>query len=375
MSRPLAIVGAAMTVLAVTTATAAPAVARSEARIRCTQAALKNAIQDLNQNGGGRLRLARRCTYTLTTPDNTGTPLGGPNGLPVITSEITIDGNGSTIRRSTKSGTPNFRIFQIDGPGGDLTLRDLTVRDGHALNQGGGIWLSSTGAKLALNDVQVTNNTATAPPQFSSSGGGIDNDGGTVTARNSTVKDNFATVGGGMDQDDGTATFWHSTIKGNTAVSSGGGIWASGSLALDNSEIINNSGGYRGVPGFGGGGGINLFDATATIDSSVISHNTQGGPSGHGGGIRVDGGRLNISDSRIYANRATGVGAQGGGLANVNGATTTLRDSSVTYNVAETAPGGILNDQGTVTLVSTGVRSNLPTNCTPSSPAVAGCTN
>lgn len=45
----------------------------------------------------------------------------GDNGLPLITSTITIQGNGSTIART---GGPDFRILAV-GPTGNLTLDDL----------------------------------------------------------------------------------------------------------------------------------------------------------------------------------------------------------------------------------------------------------
>ena len=51
----------------------------------------------------------------------------GTNGLPAISSQITIQGNGATIQRS--GGAPKFRIFGVYS-GGDLTLKDLTVTNG-----------------------------------------------------------------------------------------------------------------------------------------------------------------------------------------------------------------------------------------------------
>jgi hypothetical protein len=54
-------------------------------------------------------------TRARQAPQSTGTawPRGGPNGLPPITSAITIDGNGSTIERSPATGTPLFRLFYV----------------------------------------------------------------------------------------------------------------------------------------------------------------------------------------------------------------------------------------------------------------------
>ncbi|MFE4776038.1 hypothetical protein [Streptomyces sp. NPDC056713] len=367
-----AVVGAALTAATLTAGVTVPANAASQRHISCGQTALKNAIRNLNMAGGGSLRLARNCVYTLTTPDNSTS--GSNNGLPVITTRVTVDGNGSTIRRSTKQGTPDFRIFQIKSPG-HLTLSNLTIRDGRAQGVGGGIWLSEAGTSLTLRDVEIRNNAAFTSPNFTSSGGGIDNDGGTVTARDTVIADNFAGNGGGMDQDDGTASIRNSKIIDNTSSSSGGGIWASGTLSLTDSTVSGNSGSYGGVQGFGAGGGMNLSQATTRLTRTTVSHNTQGGPVGDGGGIRNSDGRLTVDASTIYANRTTGAGARGGGLANVNGATATLTHSSVTYNVANTDPGGILNEGGTVNLVSTRVENNIRTNCTPSSPALVGCTD
>src|SRR6516164_1708399 len=58
-------------------------------------------IQDIktaNTTGPSRnpIHLAAGPTYTLTTPDNF---WYGPNGLPAISSNLTIEGNGATLRR------------------------------------------------------------------------------------------------------------------------------------------------------------------------------------------------------------------------------------------------------------------------------------
>lgn len=42
----------------------------------------------------------------------------GPHGLPLITSEITIMGNGATIRRSPEA--PPFRLFAVAGAGQEV---------------------------------------------------------------------------------------------------------------------------------------------------------------------------------------------------------------------------------------------------------------
>src|SRR5687767_12079629 len=49
--------------------------------------------------------------YTLTTVNNIGA--FGANGLPRVSTTITIDGNGATVQRSGAAGTPEFRLLEV----------------------------------------------------------------------------------------------------------------------------------------------------------------------------------------------------------------------------------------------------------------------
>jgi CSLREA domain-containing protein len=53
--------------------------------------------------GADTIVLDAGATYVLTTVDNDMGALGGPNGLPVIASDIQIDGNGARIERSREA--------------------------------------------------------------------------------------------------------------------------------------------------------------------------------------------------------------------------------------------------------------------------------
>ena len=68
-------------------------------------------------SGADTLILQNSSAHTLTTVNNS---TYGPTGLPVISSQITIEGHNSTIERD--SGAPNFRIFAVNSSG-DLTLQ------------------------------------------------------------------------------------------------------------------------------------------------------------------------------------------------------------------------------------------------------------
>src|SRR3954468_7231816 len=98
-------------------------------KVACAgQAALVAAINAANSAGGGKITLAPHCDYQLTSADN------GENGLPAITTKITINGRHATI-----DGTNSVRVLEVDGPGGTLSLNQLTITGGSAADFGGGI--------------------------------------------------------------------------------------------------------------------------------------------------------------------------------------------------------------------------------------------
>ena len=100
-------------------------------------AGLISAITTANATSGDTITLAAGCTYTLSAVDNF---WYGPNGLPPISSSMTIVGNGAKIVRSSVASTPIFRFFYVSGglsglPAGSLGLQDLTLTGG--VQQGG----------------------------------------------------------------------------------------------------------------------------------------------------------------------------------------------------------------------------------------------
>src|SRR5262245_24562098 len=112
-------------------------------------------------------------TYRLTAADNN---TSGPNGLPSVTSALTIMGIGTgltTIQRTASA--PLFRLFHV-GATGTLTLQDLTVTGGRDRSAGGGGILNE--GTLILTSIALTHNDALA-------GGGLANLGGSVTIEHS----------------------------------------------------------------------------------------------------------------------------------------------------------------------------------------------
>ena len=371
--------------------------------------------------GADTITLAAGCTYALTAADNSDS--NGANGLPVVTTQITIEGNGATITRSSEDA---FRIVEVEA-GGALRLHELTVSGGGANTvsgagaDGGGIANEGT---LIVDESAVIGNGAGfglssqcpsgAPPGSAGRGGGIYSTG-TLIVSNSTVSDNRAGGGGsnpcaqrgggspggdggGIDSS-GTLTVSNCIIRGNSAGDggeghfgggggNGGGIITSGTATVSDSTIASNHAGVNGVGGFGGrggdGGGIENEGMLSVRNSSVSANSAGRGVEGGSGGGIDNGvtGTATVSDSVISANQAGlgaggpsgGRGGNGGGIANAG--TLSLTNSSVSANSAgrgvEGGSGGGIYNTSIVTLgTGTSVTANVPDNCNFVDPACA----
>ncbi len=248
-------------------------------------------------SGADTINLPTNSTHTLTSVNNS---TYGPTGLPVISTNITIDGNGSTITRSSVSA---FRIFAI-GSGGNLTLQETTVSGGVTDGSGGGA--------------------------YDGFGGGVYNRG-TLTLTDSTITGNRANRGGGgVSNYHSTATLSHSTITGTSAIYGGGGGVDNdfySTVTLSHSTITGNS-------AYGGGGGVsNFLDSTVTLSDSTITGNSA--TYGDGGGVHNHYGTVALSHSTITGNRAS----DGGGVFNYAYGTVTLSHSTITGNRANRGSG------------------------------------
>ena len=255
---------AAVLIAAVTgsVAVSSPALAQTP----CTAAALISAITTANSTNG-TVTLTSGCTYTLTAINNT-TDAGGV-GLPVITGKVTIQGSGATIARSSATGTPVFRIFDV-ASAGSLTLNSVTISNGLASNGqqgGGGIFNHGT---LTITGSTFTGNSA--PSSSGTSGGGINNSG-TLNLSTSTFTGNSAQEGGGVFNQK-TATITNDTFTSNTATIYGGGalLNAAGTMTVTGSTFTGNT---------GPGGGAIDNDTTLNISNSTFTGNT-GGTNGGG---------------------------------------------------------------------------------------------
>src|SRR4051794_12383348 len=126
---PIVSRAAAASAVLLSAATLAVVQAPAASAATCSQSSLVSAIRTANHPGlfqSSTVTLTSGCTYTLSTVDNA---TDGGNALPVITGNVTIQGQNATIIRSSASGTPAFRVFDI-ASGASLTMSSTTISNG-----------------------------------------------------------------------------------------------------------------------------------------------------------------------------------------------------------------------------------------------------
>src|SRR6185369_16180875 len=336
-----------------------------DANGKCT---LRAAIQEANSFGGDdTINFLITGTINLT------------GALPVLSSNININGPGSgslTVRRDIGG---NYRIFQSSGTS---TISGLLITNGRTPDgvtedvapNGGGIL--QTGGSLTLRDVVITGNSIgnRGPMRFGSPnlggfggfGGGI-YASGTLTMTDCVISNN-------------------STGNGGTGLTSGGSggrgagiFFAPGTLTMTNVVITGNHTGQGGAPSGNSGdaGGMwtggDFFPAQATdviLNKVTISDNTTAtapanGDSGTGGGIYVYQGTMRLINSTVRNNHtgdAPRQAGRGGGI--FNSATLTALNSLISGNSTGNNDFGSNNNGGgiasfsSLTLINTTVSGN-----------------
>jgi len=201
------------------------------------------------------------------------------NGELVLDKNLTLIGPGAASL--VISGDLASRVFNV-ASNMTVSISGLTVRDGNAPSDGGGIYSSGN---LALTNCLITANAAGG----NGWGGGIYCSGPlTLTACN--VSSNAA----------GTAATTGPSGPPSVGGGNGGGIYCAGPFTLANCTINANSAGNGFGPGGSGGSGGGIYsDGLITLAACTVNGNTAGagsnggssrfyiggGPGGSGGGI------------------------------------------------------------------------------------------
>jgi len=347
---------------------------------------LRSAIEAANNTPGGNLiELTIPGTYKITIPgsaqDNTqgefsiranGGNLTIENGTPSSTGTVVIDGGGLN------------RVFDINNADSTtpftVAFTGVTITDGYASpgdadqGSGGGI-RAQGGASVALTNVILTGNNATAD------GGGIsmespaNNSTGTLAIMDSTISyDHAGDAGGGIETDGkGQVSIGPGTIIDfNTTVNQGGGIWldAGGAGLNITGSVISNNAAISVCGGIGNGGPGNV-----TISNSLVQNNTAGGFGGGFGDAFINKGTLTVSNSLFFNNTALGIG---GGIEE-GGPSTTITGSVFQGNTSDGDGGGVAVSSANTTLIDTVFRGNVAVdggglNVTAGTLTVTGCT-
>ena len=238
---------------------------------------------------------------------------------------ITIDKNMNIIGQSQAGtvidGSNTVQIFNILS-GVNVTIRDLTLSNGHASN-GAAIYNKGN---LTITNSAFNHNTAY-------NGGGILNYYGNLTIANSTFSNNTANYGGAIyNYYGGTLIITNSTLNNNTA-DYGGSIYNMGTSTIANSTFYGNTANNN-------GGAIYNDYGTATISNTTINNNR----AAYAGGAIYTyyNGILTIVNSMLYSNTAT----IGGAMCNIGG-TVTTNFNRIVGNTANQG-NAIYNSGGTV---------------------------
>lgn len=232
--------------------------------VSCSTPALLAAITAANAAPRETLKLAGNCTYNLAAAAQIGTR--GPDGLPIITGNITLLGHNTVIKRNAAA---QFRIIEV-ASGAVLNVRDVTISGGDSgVNTGGGI-LNARGNVLLFHSL-VAGNTG-------DNGAGISNDSGALRLVSSTVRNNTTSGGGGGGiYNDGFLSIKYSRLNSNRANTHGGGLYneLGGRTFIYRSDIIGN------IAATNGGGIYNGVGGLVRGDLVRVSYNGAASGGGH----------------------------------------------------------------------------------------------
>ena len=285
--------------------------------------------------GGGILNSG---TLTITHSDISGnTVTGDGGGIRSEGASLTI--THSTISNNTATGFGGG--IDLDPGTTTVTITGCTISDNSA-NSGGGI--ESDAGTITITDTTISNNTTTG------AGGGIQSTNAVFVITNSTISNNTASGnGGGINNDGGTMTITGSTISENTTDGQGnygGGIFNTGTLTITTTTVSNNTAGHD------GGGIISRQSSTLTITDSIVSGNRSevwGGGIYGGGPVGTAAATITITNCQITENHA--VGSSGGLYVGGTGTTMTITNSVIAGNTSDTNGGGIFSNPDTILFV------------------------
>ena len=308
---------------------------------------------NISEENGGAVNVNNDGTFTMhggDIMDNTAQSGGGVH----VSSDGTFGMYGGTISDNHSTGWPGGggvyvgRDGTFDMNGGTISGNTAT-RDAGGWSYGGGVIVRGEGAMFTMNvGATISDNTA-----MDTSGGAVGvREYGTFAMYGGDILRNTASTGGGVSvTQDGTFAMNGGTISRNTATGpgGGGGVTVSGATA----SVTMNVGAiiYDNTSAGGGGGGVSVVSSgTFTMNGGTISDNGNTGWRG-GGGVVVHGGGSGFTmyDGAISGNTSVQVA---GGVSIMDGGTFDIHDGTISGNTATPFPGGGWSSGGGVRVYS-----------------------
>jgi predicted outer membrane repeat protein len=333
-----------------------------EINVPCSVADLIQAINTANANSNATvLNLPTDCVYPFTDADNSDGGHGA-NALPIITTDIRINGNDAWLER-TSDAIRDFRFFLITDTGSlsidNMSLvggRNMAVAD--EIDPGGGA-IYNEGA-LTLSHVLLQGNWHQA------NGGAIFNAGILFIDDDSRFEENRASNGGAIfnaDYQHIPITIYNSSFLTNLAFHEGGAIYnrsAEAEFIIGNVDFRHNTSAYD-------GGAIYAEDGRFTIAGSDFQWNGvfPGMPPGppldtvlpdNGGAVYIENGSFDISRALFGFNQCS---ENGGAIYNLNGTLSLHDEITFRFNTAgfllavgyQGHGGAIYNEAGILNIV------------------------
>nr|WP_207915315.1 hypothetical protein [Micromonospora sp. 15K316] len=270
-------------------------------KVPCDADKLVAALEKVNAQGGGSLRLAPKCTYTLTEafdqPDD-------------------YDG-GITDARQAADSAENAGGAAPSPSGSAQNPAGAAENPGAAAQNPAGVAASPSAAAENPGGAAQPPGDAEAPAYNPAD----DKAGLPAIYQPITIDGAGATI----ERDRHAEDFRFFTVRDG------------GELFLRDVELRN------GRSKIDGGAVHIVHGATAVIERVTVVRNTSLSAEGGGGGIFNDG-NLVATDVGFYDNEAAGTAGKGGGL--LNGGVLTLRDATFRHNSAKAYGGGFGNYRG-----------------------------
>jgi uncharacterized repeat protein (TIGR01451 family) len=260
---------------------------------------------------------------------------GGVTQVAVISQAVTIQGGYTAVFTEPPDPVANPTIFDGNAQGRVLTILDANQVQIDGLQLTGGLVNGQydRGGGLYVRDSQLALSSSTIHHNQAGYGGGIYLQNSQIELAHNQIMQNSAQFSGGGIRCYGCAgTIQHNQVMSNTAVLFGGGFQITGSPVNVTANMVQYN--TTSVSGQGRGGGIHIQNSSDTsLHGNLISQNSAFA----GGGIRLFDSSATLQSNIIQDNQAQ----QSGGILLEKESNAYLENNAFLANNSSTQNTGI----------------------------------